>query len=80
MPHSLQVGYSKNARIYGQPSDDAQGLTVEYVGDRKVSQVPAYAGEIVADKCVSTTKSGEACKATPMVGTNRCVFHSQLPE
>lgn len=80
MGRSLQVGYSKNARIYGRPSDEAEGLTVEYVGGRKVSKVPSYAGEVVAGVCIAPTRSGAACKATPMTGTNRCVFHSQLPE
>jgi len=80
MSRNLQVGYSKNARMYGQPSDDAQGLTVEYVGNRKVAVVPAYAGEVIPGICIATTRTGSACKALPMSGTNRCVFHSQLPE
>ena len=80
MGRSLQVGYSGKARPYGRPSDDAEGLTVEYVGGRKVSVVPAYAGEVIAGICIVPTKNGAVCKAIPMTGTNRCVFHSQLPK
>lgn len=80
MGRSLQVGYSGKARPYGQPSDNAEGLTVEYVGGRKVSEVPAYAGEVIAGVCIVPTKNGAACKAIPVTGTNRCVFHSQLPK
>jgi hypothetical protein len=80
MGRSLQVGYSNKARPYGKPNDDAEGLVVEYVGGRKVSQVPAYAGEIIPGICIATTRTGAACKATPLTGSNRCVFHSQLPK
>ena len=80
MSRSLQVGYSQNARPYGKPSDDTQGLTVEYVAGRKVAQVPAYAGEeeITATPCLATTKSGAACKAKPLAGTDLCTFHSDM--
>ena len=80
MSRSLQVGYSGNARPYGQPANDAQGLTVEYVGGRKVTQVPAYAGEeeVLASPCLALTKSGAACKAKPLTGTDLCTFHSDV--
>lgn len=78
MGRNLQVGYSKNARIYGRPSDDAEGLTVEYVGGRKVSQVPAYAGEVIPNQvCSATTKAGDPCKARPGEGENFCAFHKE---
>jgi len=78
MARNLQVGYSKNARIYGQPSDEAEGLTVEYVGGRKVSQVPAYAGEVILNRaCSATTKAGDPCKARPAEGGSFCAFHKE---
>ncbi len=82
MARSLQVGYSKNSRIYGKPSDEAEGLTVEYVGGRRVAEVPAYAGEITSQEvtsrvCSATTKAGDPCKARPAEGENLCTFHKE---
>ena len=78
MGRILQVGYCKNARVYGRPSDEAEGLTVEYVGGRKVSEVPAYAGEVIPNQaCLATTKAGDPCKARPGEGENFCAFHKE---
>jgi hypothetical protein len=76
MGRSLQIGYSGNARPYGQPADDSQEYITEFVGGRNVTRVPDYLGEIApASSCVTPTKSGNPCKAPPVSGTDTCVFH-----
>jgi hypothetical protein len=83
MARGFAYAYKQGQRPAGEPAGNYKTLNPEghVVGhDRRIHRVnpiPPHESSVAAPTaCTATTRSGAACKAKPIGGTDCCVFHT----
>ena len=82
MARGYAYAHKAGSRPYGQPKDNFRESTPRPEGvepSRNVRQVMdtsvMQAEPTLVSKCSALTRSGEACKGRPPVGSDLCNFH-----